>query len=174
MGSLYGMALSAQRPSRPDTLKAKMPDSVTIIAALQQPALQSLSVLEGTYMYAAKKTGVIQPDRLDINRSDNNPRQIFAKVPGVFVYEHDSTGNQVNIATRGLTAHRSWEMNVRHNDVMTNSDLNGYPAKYNVKLALNNLFDKQYFTERPPFFPGPGGLYPSDGRSLIFSVGATL
>ncbi|HLF46955.1 MAG TPA: hypothetical protein VI548_11050, partial [Chitinophagaceae bacterium] len=46
-----------------------------------------------------------------------------------------------------------------------------FAKHYNMKLLMNNLFNKQYFTERPAFFPGPGGLYPSDGRSIIFSVG---
>jgi Fe(3+) dicitrate transport protein len=45
---------------------------------------------------------------------------------------------------------------------------------YNVKLLMNNLLNKQYFTERPAFFPGPGGLYPSDGRSIIFSFGLVI
>lgn len=45
---------------------------------------------------------------------------------------------------------------------------------YNVKFSVNNLFDKHYFTERPSFFPGPGGLFPSDGRSFIISIGAKL
>ncbi len=92
--------------------------------------MQPLPLIKGTYLFAAKKSEVISLSKSDANLTDNNPRQIFAKVPGVFVYENDGTGNQVNIATRGLTAHRSWEMNVRHNDVMTNSDLYGYPASH--------------------------------------------
>ncbi|MBO9564518.1 MAG: TonB-dependent receptor [Niastella sp.] len=128
-GCLFGLTLSAQQ-TQPNSLKAKMLDSITIIANLKQVVMQSMSSIRGTYMYAAKKTEVVQLDKLDANRTDNNPRQIFAKVPGVFVYENDGTGNQVNIATRGLTAHRSWEMNVRHNDIMTNSDLYGYPASH--------------------------------------------
>lgn len=47
-----------------------------------------------------------------------------------------------------------------------------FAKHYNIKLLMNNLFNKQYFTERPIFFPGPGGLYPSDGRTIIVSVGA--
>ena len=42
-------------------------------------------------------------------------RQLFAKIPGVFVYDMDSSGNQLNISTRGLDAHRSWEFNIRQN-----------------------------------------------------------
>ncbi|MDF2187011.1 TonB-dependent receptor [Paraflavitalea sp. CAU 1676] len=127
-GCLSVTALSAQQPT--DTLKSKTLDSITIIASFRQGMMQTMSSIHGTYMYGAKKTEVINLEKLDVNRTDNNPRQLFAKVPGVFVYENDGTGNQVNIATRGLTAHRSWEMNVRHNDVMTNSDLYGYPASH--------------------------------------------
>jgi len=129
-GCFYCCTLSAQQALPSDTLKAKMLDSITVIASLKQVVMQSMSSIKGTYMYAAKKSEVINLDKMDANRTDNNPRQIFAKVPGVFVYENDGTGNQVNIATRGLTAHRSWEMNVRHNDIMTNSDLYGYPASH--------------------------------------------
>jgi Fe(3+) dicitrate transport protein len=54
-------------------------------------------------------------------------------------------------------------------------DLN---ATYRVKnlvfrLAMNNLADKQYFTKRPTFYPGPG-IWPSDGRSMVLSVGIKL
>jgi Fe(3+) dicitrate transport protein len=44
---------------------------------------------------------------------------------------------------------------------------------YVFRLALNNLTDKQYFTKRPTFYPGPG-IWPSDGRSIVFSVGVKL
>ena len=49
-----------------------------------------------------------------------------------------------------------------------NSTLN---VNRNIKLkaSINNLTDKQYFTKRPLFYPGPG-IWPSDGRSITFSV----
>ena len=122
--------LAQQQSAETDTLKLRQLDSVVIIAKLKQIIVKSLPDVKGTYIFAAKKTEVINLDKLDINRVDNNPRQIFSKVPGVFVYETDGTGNQVNIAMRGLDAHRSWEMNVRHDGVMTNSDLYGYPASH--------------------------------------------
>ncbi|RDC61650.1 TonB-dependent receptor family protein [Adhaeribacter pallidiroseus] len=55
---------------------------------------------------------------------------MFAKVPGVFVYDMDGSGNQVNISTRGLDPHRGWEFNIRQNGVITNSDMYGYPASH--------------------------------------------
>lgn len=125
-----GPAIAQSGPGKRDTIRFRMLDSVTILSILQQITTRPLPDVKGTYVFAGKKTEVISLDQLDVNRVDNNPRQLFSKVPGVFVYENDGTGNQVNIATRGLTAHRSWELNVRHNDIMTNSDLYGYPASH--------------------------------------------
>jgi Fe(3+) dicitrate transport protein len=117
-------------PERGDTSEIKALDSILIISIFKKGTVQVLPAVKGTYIFAARKTEVINLDKLDVNRVDNNPRQLFSKVPGIFVFETDGSGNQVNISARGLTAHRSWEMNVRQNDVMTNSDLYGYPASH--------------------------------------------
>ncbi|WP_336515973.1 TonB-dependent receptor family protein [Pollutibacter soli] len=113
-----------------DSIRVKDLDSIRITSILRTPLLQTLPDVKGTYLYAGKKTEVINLSRLDVNRVNNNPRQIFGKVPGVFVYENDGSGNQVNISSRALDPHRSWELNVRHNDAMINSDLYGYPAAH--------------------------------------------
>jgi Fe(3+) dicitrate transport protein len=42
-----------------------------------------------------------------------------------------------------------------------------------VRLNFNNIFDKQYFTKRPQFYPGPG-VWASDGRSVNLTVGMKL
>ncbi|RTL58467.1 MAG: TonB-dependent receptor [Sphingobacteriales bacterium] len=113
-----------------DSFPEKILDSVVIISRLKQSIIKQLPEVKGTYLFVGKKSEVINLEKADINRVDNNPRQLFSKIPGVFVYETDGSGNQVNIAMRGLDPHRSWEMNVRHNDIMTNSDLYGYPASH--------------------------------------------
>jgi hypothetical protein len=41
------------------------------------------------------------------------------------------------------------------------------------KLNVNNVTDKQYFTKRPSFYPGPG-VWSSDGRSWSASVSFKL
>lgn len=64
------------------------------------------------------------------NLSEKTARQLFAQVPGVFVYDMDGSGNQINLSTRGLDAHRSWEFNVRQNGALMNTDLYGYPASH--------------------------------------------
>lgn len=42
----------------------------------------------------------------------------------------DESGNQVNFATRGLDTHKGWEFNIRKDGVITNSDMDGYPASH--------------------------------------------
>mgnify|MGYP001591861109 CR=1 FL=1 len=41
-----------------------------------------------------------------------------------------------------------------------------------LRVGVNNLLDRKYFTKRPTFYPGPG-IWPSDGRSVQVSLGAT-
>lgn len=93
-------------------------------------SIQRLQDVVGTYIMGGKKTEVIAVQQMDANITLKTGRQIFAKVPGVFVYDMDGSGNQVNIATRSLDAHRSWEYNIRYNGVLTNSDMYGYPASH--------------------------------------------
>lgn len=101
----------------------------------------SLPQTKGTYLYSGKKTEVINILGLDANIAEKTPRQIFAKVPGVFVYDMDGSGNQVNISTRGLDPHRGWEFNVRKDGVVTNTDIYGYPAShYSMPMeAVQNI-----------------------------------
>ncbi len=89
-----------------------------------------LSPIQGTYWLGGKKSEVISVSHLPANIVEKNARQVFARVPGVFVYDMDGTANQVNIATRGLDPHRGWEFNIRTNGWLTNSDLYGYPASH--------------------------------------------
>lgn len=66
----------------------------------------------------------------DANVAEKVPRQVFARVPGILVYDMDGAGNQTNVSTRGLDPHRSWEFNVRQDGFLVNSDIYGYPASH--------------------------------------------
>ena len=113
------------------TDSAKILNQVIIKEYKQQSTeIQHLAEVHGTYIISGKKNEVITITDLNTNLAEKNSRQIFAKVPGVFVYDMDGSGNQVNIATRGLDPHRSWEYNVRQNGVLLNSDMYGYPASH--------------------------------------------
>jgi Fe(3+) dicitrate transport protein len=111
-----------------DSIKARQLQAITIQGA--RPDISRLPDIDGTRLWVGKKTEVINVADMDANVAEKTPRQIFAKVPGVFVYDMDGTGNQVNIATRGLDPHRGWEFNIRRNDALTNSDMYGYPASH--------------------------------------------
>lgn len=103
---------------------------INISARDTEKSVSFLPKIKGTDIYAGKKNEVIHLQNENIDLAENNPRQIFAKIPGVSVWEMDGTGNQVSVATRGLNAHRSWEMNVRQNGNVINSDLFGYPESH--------------------------------------------
>lgn len=119
---------AAQIAPATDTAQTRILREISIKA--QRSTIERLPQVSGTYLWAGKKNEVINLQNLDANIAEKTPRQIFAKVPGVFVYDMDGTGNQTNISTRGLDPHRGWEFNVRANGIMTNSDIYGYPASH--------------------------------------------
>lgn len=100
------------------------------IRAWQRRDISRLPEEQNGFLNAGKKSEVINVSATNANISLKTARQIFSKVPGVFVYDMDGSGNQVNIATRGLDPHRSWEFNIRQNNIIINSDMYGYPASH--------------------------------------------
>ncbi|HLP95908.1 MAG TPA: TonB-dependent receptor [Saprospiraceae bacterium] len=112
----------------PDTLQPVLLKEFNVRAA--RTTIDKLPAISNTFIWAGKKSEVIQVENTDANIAEKTPRQIFAKIPGVFVYDMDGSGNQVNISTRGLDPHRGWEFNIRANGIMTNSDIYGYPASH--------------------------------------------
>lgn len=98
--------------------------------SVASPLVKSLPTIYGTSITSGRRNAVIQVADMPINYAQKNAQQVFAKVPGAMVYDMDGAGNQINIALRGLDPHRSWEMNVRHDGVLTNSDMYGYPASH--------------------------------------------
>ena len=118
-----------EHPLEKDTAAAKSLDSI-IITAYRLATLQTLPATQGTYLYSGKKTELINLQQTDANIADKTGRQVFAKVPGIFVYDMDGSGNQINIAARGLDPHRGWEFNTRKDGIITNSDMYGYPASH--------------------------------------------
>ena len=119
----------ASKKNEQDTLITKKLNEVVIRGARDQ-TIERLPDISETYICSGKKNEVINVQSLDANIAEKTPRQIFAKIPGIFVYDMDGTGNQVNISTRGLDPHRGWEFNIRKNGVITNSDMYGYPASH--------------------------------------------
>lgn len=116
-----------------DTVKKQTLDPVIIGGMKSTSDIRRLNKVEGTYIISGKKNEVIELNNQNNGLAEKYCRQIFAKIPGIFVYDMDGTGNQVNISTRGLDPHRGWEFNIRKDGIITNTDLYGYPAShYNV------------------------------------------
>jgi Fe(3+) dicitrate transport protein len=81
-------------------------------------------------IYSGKKTEVIRLSTATANLAQNNSRQIFAKVPGIQVWESDGSGVQMGVAARGLSPNRMWEFNTRQNGYDISADPFGYPEAY--------------------------------------------
>lgn len=124
---LFGQQQTNQQ--KVDSLPSRVLKQVTV-KGFRSTVVGSLPNVYGTYLMGGKRNEVIQLADIDANVAEKTPRQLFARIPGVFVYDMDGTGNQINIATRGLDPHRSWENNIRQNGVITNSDMYGYPASH--------------------------------------------
>lgn len=124
----FGTATNAQEK---DTTLIKDFKAVTVKGyRFPHEGVKQLESIHSAFITAGKKHEVILVQDLPANLAEKNGRQIFARIPGAFVYDMDGSGNQVNISTRGLDPHRSWEYNVRQNGVMTNSDIYAYPASH--------------------------------------------
>lgn len=125
-GVLFTLAAHSQQ----DTLTSRSLDSVVIISYLNQNIVRPLAPVQGSYIFSGKKTEVIDLAQIPADITNKTGRQLFAKIPGVFVYDMDGAGNQINIASRGLDPHRGWEFNTRKDGIITNSDMYGYPASH--------------------------------------------
>ncbi|MEO7991490.1 MAG: TonB-dependent receptor [Chryseolinea sp.] len=117
----------AQNEDKSDSLSTKVLEQITIIGQLDRPYL---SDVKDMIVYSGKKTNVINLNTGDANLPQNLGRMVFAKIPGVNLWDMDGAGTQMNIGSRGTDAHRSIEMNMRQNGYNTNSDMFGYPENH--------------------------------------------
>lgn len=79
---------------------------------------------------SGKKMEIITLNTQQLDLSTNNYRQLFKRTPGIYVSEHDASGLQTSISSRGLSANRSWEFNMRQNGYDIAADPSGYPESY--------------------------------------------
>tara|TARA_R110000850_G_scaffold254614_1_gene380165 strand:+ start:53187 stop:55661 length:2475 start_codon:yes stop_codon:yes gene_type:complete len=93
-------------------------------------ALRNLKDVEGTAIYAGKKSEVIAMDKLTANLAANNARQIFNQVAGLNIYDNGDAGLQLNIGGRGLNPNRTQNFNTRQNGYDISADVLGYPESY--------------------------------------------
>ncbi len=94
-----------------------------------------LKDVEGTSIYAGKKTEIIQLSNINANLATNNTRQIYARIPGLNIWEYDRGGLQLGIGGRGLSPNRSSNFNIRQNGYDISADALGYPESYYTPSA---------------------------------------
>ena len=133
IGLIFNFLTSSDQTK--DTIKEDELSPVLIEGFLARSTITRLEPIVGTYIFSGKKNEVITLTQLDANITNKTGRQIFAKVPGVFVYDMDGTGNQINISSKGLDPQRGWEFNILKDGILTNSDMYAYPAiHYSIPL----------------------------------------
>ncbi len=113
-----------------DTTKVLSLEEVVIKENNLLSEIERMPDMKENVIYAGKKTEVIQLDKINADLSTNNTRQVFAKVPGMSIWENDGSGIQAGVAARGLSPNRSWEFNVRQNGYDISSEVFGYPESY--------------------------------------------
>ncbi|HEY4148979.1 MAG TPA: TonB-dependent receptor [Chitinophagaceae bacterium] len=86
--------------------------------------------VEGTAIYAGKKTEVVVMKDVVANKATNNSRQLYSKVAGLNIWENDGAGIQLAIGGRGLSPNRVANFNTRQNGYDISADALGYPESY--------------------------------------------
>lgn len=104
--------------------------AVEVTAAAGASGLRRLRNVEGTAIYAARKTEVIELENLVANLATNNARQVFKGIAGLNIWENDGGGLQLSIGARGLDPNRTSNFNTRQNGYDISADALGYPESY--------------------------------------------
>ena len=92
--------------------------------------LKRLKDVEGTSIFAGKKTEVILVNQSAANLATNNARQIYNQIAGLNIFQNDDAGLQLNIGGRGLDPNRTSNFNTRQNGYDISADVLGYPESY--------------------------------------------
>jgi len=87
------------------------------------PPIKGVQITTGT-------NSVIEMQNLSGAKSAGNPREMFAKVPGLNIWESDGAGIQIGIGGRGLSPNRAANFNTRQNGYDISADALGYPESY--------------------------------------------
>lgn len=105
-------------------------DAVMVKDTADKLASGNLKQVEGTAIYAGKKTEVVNIESLNVNKATNNTRQIYSRVAGINIIEYDGGGLQLGIGGRGLNPSRVSNFNTRQNGYDISADALGYPESY--------------------------------------------
>ena len=108
----------------------KLPEVIVMANKEKIFELSRLKDVEGTSIFAGKKSEVISIDLSMANLASNNSRQIYSQIAGLNIYQNDDAGLQLNIGGRGLDPNRTANFNTRQNSYDISADALGYPESY--------------------------------------------
>ena len=89
-----------------------------------------LQSVEGVTINESKKNEVLLLDDMVVNKATNNTRQVYAKVPGLNIWQSGDAGIQTSVGGRGLSPKRNSNFNTRQNGYDIAADALGYPESY--------------------------------------------
>jgi len=113
------------------TAKTNILDSVNVKNEKQSFGFTRLKDVDGSGIYAGKKSEVIVLKDITANTATNNSRQIYSKIAGLNIFESDGgAGLQLSIGGRGLDPNRTSNFNTRQNGYDISADALGYPESY--------------------------------------------
>lgn len=92
--------------------------------------LTRLESVEGVTINESKKNEVLVLDEMVVNKATNNTRQVYAKVPGLNIWQSGDAGIQTSVGGRGLSPKRNSNFNTRQNGYDIAADALGYPESY--------------------------------------------
>ncbi len=92
--------------------------------------IRRLRPVEGTSIFAGKKSEVVLLDQAVAGVASNTARQIYSQVVGLNIYENNDAGLQLSIGGRGLDPNRTANFNTRQNGYDISADVLGYPESY--------------------------------------------
>ncbi|MCE3294619.1 MAG: hypothetical protein K0R65_333 [Crocinitomicaceae bacterium] len=87
------------------------------------PPVRGVQIATGT-------NAIIQTENQQGAKSTGNPRELFAKIPGLNIWESDGAGIQMGVGGRGLSPNRAANFNMRQNGYDISADALGYPESY--------------------------------------------
>lgn len=92
--------------------------------------IRKMRAIEGVMITQGKKSESIALEKIDANKATNLSRQVYAKIPGLNIWESDGAGIQIGLGGRGLNPSRNSNFNTRQNGYDISADALGYPESY--------------------------------------------
>lgn len=124
-------------PSNPDAdivvvmwRKSTQARQVHVTSDREERMAMRLDDVTNAAIYAGKKTERIEMRTITANTATNNPRQVYATIPGLNIWESDAAGLQLGIGGRGLSPNRTSNFTTRQNGYDISADPLGYPESY--------------------------------------------